>query len=967
MALSVKNSAKGTSQNATSVSISPPAPTNGNLLLFCVGYYPGSPTSRTASPPTGWTQLFDYLASSVRITIFYKIANSEGSTPTYTSNISGGTDDQGATYYEIQGQDVIQPFNQAAQVKDNTSGNSTSVPTATETPTILGCLALAFGTQDTGSANTDTVSSGWTLDQSARPGTFHATDEASKNVLTSDLTTGISATFTMPSSISLGVLLLINPAGTSSKQITMPMKPVNPIINWNHKLTKNLVLDVPVLEKGMGNTGLNMVDLVNRPGVGVVNGALSIKRTPVGPAISFNGTNQFMRYSYIAKQAPTSKITLEVVLFKSDWDSDNTHQMFHSKTQGGGYTLELNEPGQGNNTIVFVIRANGIYNFLPWIAASLANNIPHIIHGVYDGVKQYIYVDGILRASQALTGAIQYGVSNGLALGSDPDSGSPPLSEGSYIQPNTQVVSFRMWGERALNPTEIKYQAQNPWQFYVEPIKLFFQSTGAVQNTKTFTIDGIVLAKTTKTFTIDAIVKTKVTKTWTIDAIVLAKTTKTFTIDAVVKAKTTKTFTVDGIVLVKNTKTFTIDALVKAKTTKTWTIDAVVKAKTTETWTIDGIVKAKNTKTFTIDAIVLVKNTKTFTIDGIVLAKTTKTWTVDAVVKAKTTKTFTIDGIILTKTVKTWTIDAIVLAKTTKTFTIDALVDSKTVKTFTIDAIVKAKTTKTFTIDAIVLNKVSKTFTVDALVKAKTVKTFTIDGVVLVKATKTFTIDTVVLAKTTKTWTIDGIVLVKNTKTFTVDAVVETMPIKTFTVDGIVLVKTTKTWTVDGIVLTKVIKTFSIDGIIKAKTTKTFTVDAIVLTKIQKTWTVDAVIKVISTKQYTIDGIVLTKNTLTFTVDGIIRVVLTKTFTIDALVSGANKITFTTDGIVKVVGSIQFTVDAIIAWTKYSTPGGVIKVGLYDEYEQPKSFYNQISPLHSPAETPRLVNKELEFLDPFTY
>lgn len=207
MALSIVQSAKYASSSADNQAVlSISTPSNGNLLLAAIAIYP-SGGSRSITPPSGWTLLTTLSYSSVLLSIYYKVASSEGTNPSYTFTISGSTDYQGAGIYEITGQDPTAPFNEY-NMTSNTS--STTCTTPAVTPTVNGCLAIFAATEDTGGSNTDTISSGCTLDQSARP-QYHACDIGHKNALTTDTITAMQATFTWLNSISIGATILINP------------------------------------------------------------------------------------------------------------------------------------------------------------------------------------------------------------------------------------------------------------------------------------------------------------------------------------------------------------------------------------------------------------------------------------------------------------------------------------------------------------------------------------------------------------------------------------------------------------------------------------------------------------------------------------------------------------------------------------------------------------------------------------
>lgn len=122
-------------------------------------------------------------------------------------------------------------------------------------------------------------------------------------------------------------------------------------------------------------------------------------------------------------------------------------------------------------------------------------------------------------------------------------------------------------------------------------------AAGGSTNTKTFTVDGIILVQTTKTFTVDGIIQVQGnTKTFTVDGIIGEQNTKTFTVDGIILAATTKTFTVDGIIQVQgNTKTFTVDGIINDSRTLTFTVDGIILVSASPlTFTVDGVVAVLN-------------------------------------------------------------------------------------------------------------------------------------------------------------------------------------------------------------------------------------------------------------------------------------------------------------------------------------------------------------------------------------
>jgi len=106
------------------------------------------------------------------LTVWWKIVV-EGDETGYTFTLSS-TNYHSGVLYEIQGADATSPIDQS----DSNTGSQT---TPTVTPTVIGTLALA-GLATDNHLDCTAVSSGWTIDEEARPA-YHATYGASRDTL----------------------------------------------------------------------------------------------------------------------------------------------------------------------------------------------------------------------------------------------------------------------------------------------------------------------------------------------------------------------------------------------------------------------------------------------------------------------------------------------------------------------------------------------------------------------------------------------------------------------------------------------------------------------------------------------------------------------------------------------------------------------------------------------------------------
>lgn len=201
------SSGSGTSRSATFTLAT--TPTVGNLLIAGVSFYTGVDPILT---PTGWTLVDNNETDTTAGCVYFSRVVQAGDTTTFTlTNVTTGTDSMGGALYEITGQATTGTINAHVQAHNSTA--TTTAVTASATPTVVGTLAIAITSPDSGGTFTPTASSGWVVDEKAAP-SFHSLVAAHRTALTSDTTTAITNTFSgLPSSVNVSTLLLIAPSG----------------------------------------------------------------------------------------------------------------------------------------------------------------------------------------------------------------------------------------------------------------------------------------------------------------------------------------------------------------------------------------------------------------------------------------------------------------------------------------------------------------------------------------------------------------------------------------------------------------------------------------------------------------------------------------------------------------------------------------------------------------------------------
>jgi hypothetical protein len=196
-------------------------PTVGNLLIISFAYFdPVGPPS----PPAGFTEIRKMEPTGCALVTYSRVV--QGGDGTSYAFQTVGDDYASVIGYETSGQATVSFINQ-----ENTANNSaTTHTTATVTPSVAGCLALAFVSGDEGSnggADAATISAGWTIDRRGYPN-FHALYGAHRDALTSDTVTGINTTVSnLHNSDNTSHILLIAPAavaaGTTPLRMLMGM------------------------------------------------------------------------------------------------------------------------------------------------------------------------------------------------------------------------------------------------------------------------------------------------------------------------------------------------------------------------------------------------------------------------------------------------------------------------------------------------------------------------------------------------------------------------------------------------------------------------------------------------------------------------------------------------------------------------------------------------------------------------
>lgn len=189
------------------------SPTTGNLMPSGLGYFvagAGPPIT-----PSGWTVINNPENGDVGLVTYYRVV--QGGDGTSWPFATTGDDIGAAAMAELSGQAAVGFIDQ----QSTASNSGTTHTTATVTPSVIGCQALAFMSPDAGTgvgggADGATVSAGWTIIQRPYPD-YHPVYLAKRDALTTDTVTGISVTFSNIHNVdNTSSIILIAPAASTT-------------------------------------------------------------------------------------------------------------------------------------------------------------------------------------------------------------------------------------------------------------------------------------------------------------------------------------------------------------------------------------------------------------------------------------------------------------------------------------------------------------------------------------------------------------------------------------------------------------------------------------------------------------------------------------------------------------------------------------------------------------------------------
>lgn len=223
------------------------------------------------------------------------------------------------------------------------------------------------------------------------------------------------------------------------------LKPRIPVINWNHPITKGLVLDAEFFERG-GTT--NIIDVASKA-LGSVSGTLSWASDLYGTVGSFS-RSQYVNFPDSTILGFTKGCSVNALVNLNNGGANNQIISKRSAFNATGIPFEVNFDtvagfswrviGNGHILTSNTFSQDTWYNFLC----------------TWDGATQAIYANGKFVTSQAASGTITTN-SVTATIGGLPGAGGEQFGG--------KIAFVRVWN-RGLTAQEAKQLAIDPWQIH---------------------------------------------------------------------------------------------------------------------------------------------------------------------------------------------------------------------------------------------------------------------------------------------------------------------------------------------------------------------------------------------------------------------------------------------------------------------------------------------------------------------
>jgi hypothetical protein len=410
------------------------SPNNGNLLIAVVTASVGVGSISLSN--SGWTA---GPTASVGVAggmaVFYKTATPGGADQTVTANATLATfmDIQIFEYSQV---DDESPLDKTASTADSGSG-VTSIASGT-TATLTQANEIAFVAVAMAGSN---------------GGSPTFTNSFNSELTTNHIITGdIQVTAATALSTTVGwatsqratavILTFLGETG-DSYGIKVGLKPLAPVINWNHPLTKGLQSNFPFFIRG-GTLPLDIVSKLQATSTQNISWVNDL----FGPCISFNGSSSSISFTATPKNSGTP-FSFESLIKPASVSANAAIIANQSDTGARGPEFRVNSSAQLELLEQSVVS-------IGYSTTTLTVNLWAHVVVTYDASGKYVfYINGRNAGSGNNLQSLSY---------TNWYIGQQPTNEWF----NGLILYTRMWN-RILTFQEVKQLYTNPWQIYNQP------------------------------------------------------------------------------------------------------------------------------------------------------------------------------------------------------------------------------------------------------------------------------------------------------------------------------------------------------------------------------------------------------------------------------------------------------------------------------------------------------------------
>lgn len=237
-------------------------------------------------------------------------------------------------------------------------------------------------------------------------------------------------------------------------------KPLTPIINWNNPITKGLVFDMPLFERG----GTSPIDIVSK-GKSAFAGTSPVWSNPrlFGTALTFANNTNITSFTSPATQNSLSQITVEALVFPTSTNGDS--RIIHKGSSTGVKYFDL--ALITGNKFEWAAGFSTADDAFDSPAVSALNLWYHVVvtyvFGTL-GVFPLMYINSIPQTLTRVNGSGSVATDT-----TELNIGNRTAAGGSTKGWVGDMTYLRIW-KRVLSQTEVKQLYTSPFQIYSKPI-----------------------------------------------------------------------------------------------------------------------------------------------------------------------------------------------------------------------------------------------------------------------------------------------------------------------------------------------------------------------------------------------------------------------------------------------------------------------------------------------------------------